>query len=46
VKLDMARTPEHVEDFTITLRAANPTRGIVDFAWGDSVATTSFTVKP
>ena len=46
VKLEMARTPEHVEDFTITLRAANPTRGIVDFAWGDSVATTSFTVKP
>lgn len=45
VKMDLAHAPEHVEDFTITVRALSPTRGAFDFAWGDSVATTSFTVK-
>jgi hypothetical protein len=45
VKMDLARTPEHVEDFTITVRAMGPTRGAFDFAWGDSVATATFTVK-
>jgi hypothetical protein len=45
VKLDLARTPEHVEDFTITVRATGPNRGAFDFAWGDSVATTNFTVR-
>jgi hypothetical protein len=46
VRMDMARTPEHVEDFTITVRPTGPNRGAIDFAWGDSVATASFTVKP
>ncbi|HEY9228277.1 MAG TPA: DUF2911 domain-containing protein [Gemmatimonadaceae bacterium] len=46
VKLDLARAPEPVEDFTITIRAASATRGFIDLAWGDSVATTSFTVRP
>jgi len=45
IKMDLARTPEHVEDFTITVRATGPNRGAFDFAWGDSVATTSFTVR-
>jgi hypothetical protein len=46
LKMDMAKTPEHVEDFTITVRASSPTRGAMDFAWGDSVATAPFSVRP
>jgi Protein of unknown function (DUF2911) len=46
VKMDMAKTSEHVEDFTITIRATGPNRGAVDFAWGDSVATAAFIVRP
>jgi len=45
VKMDMAKTPEHVEDLTITVRAAGPNRGAFDFAWGDSVATATFSVR-
>ena len=45
VKMDMAKAPEHVEDFTITVRAAGPNRGAFDFAWGDSVATATFSVR-
>jgi len=46
VKMDMTKTPEHVEDFTITVRAAGANRGAIDFAWGDSVATAAFSVRP
>lgn len=46
VKMDMAKTPSHVEDFTITVRATGPNRGAFDFAWGDSVATAAFTIRP
>lgn len=46
VKMDMSKTPEHVEDFTITVRAAGANRGAIDFAWGDSVATAAFSVRP
>jgi len=46
VKMDLAKTPEHVEDFTITVRATGPNRGAMDFAWGDSIATANFTVRP
>ncbi len=46
VRMDMSHTPEHVEDFTITIRATGPNRGAIDLAWGDSVATASFAVKP
>ena len=42
----MAKAPDHVEDFTITVRAMGPTRGAIDLAWGDSVATANFTVRP
>jgi hypothetical protein len=45
VKMDMAKTPEHVEDFTITVRATSGNRGAIDFAWGDSVATAAFTTR-
>jgi hypothetical protein len=46
VRMEMARTPEHVEDFTITIRAAGANRGTIEFAWGDSAATATFTVQP
>ena len=46
VRMDMAPAPEHVETFTITVRATGPHRGAFDFAWGDSVATAPFTVRP
>ena len=45
-KMDMAKTPEHVEDFTITIRAAGANRGAIDSAWGDSVATAPFGIRP
>ncbi len=45
MKMDLAKTPEHVEDFTITVRAMGANRGAIDFAWGDSVATAAFTTR-
>ena len=45
LKMDMAKTPEHVEDFTITVRATGANRGAIDFAWGDSVATALFVTR-
>jgi hypothetical protein len=45
VKMEMAKTPEHVEDFTITIRAAGANRGFIDLAWGDSVATAAFPIR-
>jgi hypothetical protein len=45
VKMEMAKTPDHVEDFTITVRATGPNRGALEFAWGDQVATAAFTVR-
>jgi hypothetical protein len=45
VKMEMAKTPEHVEDFTITVRSAGANRGAIEFAWGDSVATAAFTTR-
>jgi hypothetical protein len=45
VKMELAKTPEHVEDFTITVRAMGPNHGAMDFAWGDSVATAVFTTR-
>ena len=46
VAMTLATTPEHVEDFTITIRSLGQNRGAVDFAWGDKVATAAFTVRP
>jgi hypothetical protein len=45
VKMAMAKTPDHVEDFTITVRALGGNRGALDFAWGDQVATAPFTYR-
>jgi len=45
VKMDFARAPEHVEDFTITVRATGANRGAIDFAWGDGVATAPFSIR-
>lgn len=46
VPVQLAAAPEHVEDFTITLRNVAQGRGAIDFAWGNQVATATFTVKP
>lgn len=46
VTMDMANTPENVEDFTITVRSLGQNRGAIDFAWGDKMATANFTVRP
>jgi hypothetical protein len=46
VAMTLAATPEHVEDFTITIRSLGQNRGAFDFAWGDKVATAGFTVRP
>jgi hypothetical protein len=46
VPMQLARTPEHVEDFTITVRSLGGGRGAFDFAWGDQVATAMFVVRP
>ena len=45
IPVQMAPTPAHVEDFTITLRNTGPGRGAIDFAWGGQVATAAFAVR-
>ena len=45
IPVTMAATPEHVEDFTITLRNLGPGRGALEFAWGAQMATAAFTVR-
>ena len=46
VPMTMADAPQHVEEFTISIRNAGaPNRGAIDFAWGDKVATAQFTVR-
>jgi hypothetical protein len=46
VALDMTNTPEHVEDYTITIRPTGGPRGAIDFAWGNRMGTANFTVRP
>ena len=46
VAMTLAATPEHVEDFTITIRSLGQNRGAIDLAWDDKVATAMFLVKP
>jgi len=46
VALEVAPTPEHVEDFTITVRSTGGARGAIDFSLGGSVATANFTMRP
>lgn len=45
VALQMATTPAHVEEFTVTLRALGPARGSIELAWGDRVASATFGVS-
>jgi hypothetical protein len=45
VSIELARTPSHVEDFTITVRSLGGGRGAFDFAWGDQSATATFAVR-
>jgi hypothetical protein len=45
VAMTLANAPEHVEDFTITVRALPQGRGAIDFAWGDKVATANFQLR-
>lgn len=45
VPMELAATPEHVEDFTITIRALGGGRGAMDFAWGPSMATVNFMAR-
>jgi hypothetical protein len=45
IPLQMAATPEHLEDFTIIIRNAGQGRGAIDFGWGGQMATALFTVR-
>ena len=45
VPLTMAATPGFVEEFTITLRALNATRGAIDLAWGSQMRRAHFGVR-
>ena len=45
VAMELTNTPDHVEDFTITVRSLGQNRGAIDFAWDDRMATASFTVR-
>jgi hypothetical protein len=46
VPMTFAPTPAHVEEYTIAIRSLGPGRGgAIDFAWGDKVATATFTVR-
>ncbi len=45
IPLTMAAAPEHVEEFTITVRQSAPSRGALEIAWGVQTASAAFTVK-
>jgi hypothetical protein len=45
VAMQLADAPQHVEDFTITVRSLGQGRGAFDFAWGDKVATAPFMLR-
>ena len=45
IPLTMAPTPEHIEEFTITVRQLAPSRGAIEIAWGAQMASAAFTVK-
>jgi Protein of unknown function (DUF2911) len=45
IPVQLSPTPEHVEEFTITLRNLEPRRGAIEFAWGSQMATAMFTVR-
>ncbi|MEK7403242.1 MAG: DUF2911 domain-containing protein [Gemmatimonadota bacterium] len=45
VAMEVANTPEHIEEFTITIRPLPQGRGAIEMAWGDKVATATFTLR-
>ena len=45
IPLTRSATPEHVEEFTITIRQLAPSRGALEIAWGNQMATAGFVVK-
>lgn len=46
VRVTLAPAPQHVENLSISLRSLGGNRGAIDIAWGDSVATAPFMVRP
>jgi hypothetical protein len=45
VPMEMRAAPEHVEDFTITVRSLGGNRGAIDLAWESRIASVNFTVR-
>lgn len=45
VAMQMTPTASHVEEFTITVRAMNPTKGAIEMAWGPSMVSVPFTAS-
>jgi hypothetical protein len=45
VAMEVTNTPEHVEEFTITIRPLPQGRGAIDLVWGDKVATATFQLR-
>ena len=43
VAMQMSPTPSHVEELTVTVRSLGDNRGAIDFAWGNALASASFT---
>jgi hypothetical protein len=43
IPMQMAATPSHVEEMTVNIRNLGMNRGAIDFAWGPSIATATFT---
>lgn len=44
VPMQMADTPNHVETFTLNVKALGPMRGAIEMGWGSSVASVQFGV--
>jgi hypothetical protein len=45
VPMQLAATPEHVEQLTVTVRSLGANRGAIEFAWGPSTVTANFTAS-
>lgn len=45
VPMQMAPTPSHVEELTVTVRSLGANRGSIDFAWGPSIVSAAFTAR-
>ena len=45
VPMQLVATPAHVEEFAVAVRATGGNRGVIEMAWGPSVASVPFTVS-